>query len=294
MIALLNPRSGSVARAREFLQSDSRFDLREIEPFAIPDVVQTEVKRGTARILVCGGDGTVAAALGAAAKSRLEVAVFPGGTLNHFAQDMGIPVDDPVAALSLAVTGSAHRTDLGNVNGRAFLNTSSVGAYVDFVRYREATERRHFGYRLSSVIAAARVGLRPGLVSLGIQSENTAVHAYKTPLLFVAVGERWVHGRSLGSRRPGGASALHVVVTHGRARPRIVAHALAAIIRGRGGQPDDDGIDIDLMTQVVATLKANTVTIAVDGELVEMRTPLRYAIERETVLVVREPMHRAT
>ena len=287
MLAFLNPRSGSADHARGVLQSDSRFVVREIEPGAIPSAVRAEVDRATARILICGGDGTIATAVGAAARTRLEVAVFPGGTLNHFARDMGIPAADPVAALNLAATGSARPTDLGYVNDRAFLNTSSVGAYVDFVRFREAIER-HFGYRLSSVIAGARVGFRPRLVSLEVRPDEGTTRRYDTPLLFVGVGERWVEGRSLGSRRPGGASALHVVVTRGRARPKIVAHALGAIIHGRGRDPGDDGIDVSLLSHLVANMKPSAVTIAVDGELVRMNAPLRYSIERGAVLVVRD------
>ena len=293
MLALLNPGSGSADRAREFLQSDSRFVVRELDPGAIPNAVRAEVDRGTARILICGGDGTIATAVGAAARTRLEVAVFPGGTLNHFARDMGIPLTDPRAALNLAATGSARPTDLGYVNGRAFLNTSSVGAYVDFVRFREAIER-HFGYRLSSVIAGARVGVRPRLVSLEVRPDEGTTRRYDTPLLFVGVGERFVEGRSLGSRRPGGASALHVVVTRGRARPKVIVHALGAFIHGRRGDPKDDGIDVTLLSHLEATMKASAVTIAVDGELVRMNAPLRYSIERGVVLVVREATTRST
>ena len=286
MLAILNPRSGSADDARRLLHSDSRFVLREIEPGAIPNAVRAEVDRGTARVLISGGDGTIAAAVGAAAKTPLEIAVLPGGTLNHFARDMGIPATDPVEALDLAATGTARPTDLGYVNGRAFLNTSAVGAYVDFVQSREAIER-HFGYRLSSVIAGARVGFRPQLVSVEVRADGGITRRYDTPLLFVGVGERWVEGRSLGARRPGGASALHVVVTRGRARPKIVAHALDAVVRGRGRDPGDDGIEVNLLTHLEATLKARSVTISVDGELVPMNAPLRYAIEPGAVLVVR-------
>jgi len=286
MLAFLNPRSGSAHRARGLLQSDSRFVLREIEPDALPNAVRAEVDRGTARILISGGDGTIAAAVGAAARTPLEIAVLPGGTLNHFARDMGIPATDPAAALNLAASGSARPTDLGYVNGRAFLNTSAVGAYVDFVRFREAIER-HFGYRLASVIAAARVGIRPRLVSLEVRADDGITRRYDTPLLFVGVGERWVEGKALGSRRPGGASALHVMVGSGRPRPKIAAHALGAVIHGHGRDPGDDGIYVNLLTHLVATMQASAVTIAVDGELVPMNAPLRYAIEPGAVRIVR-------
>ena len=77
--ALLNPRSGSAARARAALNADTRFRVLELEPAHVADAVRAEVSRGTPRLLVSGGDGTLSAALGAAAGSALEIAVFPGG-----------------------------------------------------------------------------------------------------------------------------------------------------------------------------------------------------------------------
>ena len=56
----------------------------------------------------------------------------------------------------------------------------------------------------------------------------------------------------------------------------------------RGRQPRDDGIDVNLLMHLVATMKASAVTVAVDGELVRMNAPLRYAIEPGAVLIVRD------
>ena len=284
--AFLNPASGSAARARPLLQSDARFVLRELDASAVADAVRAEMNRGTRRILVCGGDGTISAAVSVVAGSPLEVAVFPGGTLNHFARDMGIPLNDPVAALNLAASGIALPTDLGYVNGRAMLNTSSVGAYVDFVRFREASEK-HFGYRFASVIAAARVWFRPRLISVDIRADEGSDRSYDTPLLFVGVGERVFEGRALGARRPGGTSALHVVVGKGRVRPRVAARALRALIHGRRGPQDDDVVDVRLVTHLVAASKSSGGMVAVDGELVHMTAPLNYELKRGAVLIAR-------
>src|SRR4029079_10564428 len=84
-----------------------------------------------------------------------ELAILPGGTLNHFARDLGVSTEAD-EALELAVAGQSRGVDIGMVNGRVFLNTSSVGAYVRFVRIRERLERR-FGYRIASAIAALRL-----------------------------------------------------------------------------------------------------------------------------------------
>src|SRR5579885_2328056 len=89
--ALLNPASGTATRALNVLQSDSRFQVRELDAMHIADAVRAEALVGTRRLLVSGGDGTLAAALAGAAGTALEVAILPGGTLNHFARDLGLP-----------------------------------------------------------------------------------------------------------------------------------------------------------------------------------------------------------
>ena len=153
MPVLLNPGAGGAARARAALAGDARIELRELEPARMADAVRAEVDCGTPRVAVCGGDGTLSTSLGAAAGSALEVGIIPGGTLNHFARDCGIPLGDPRAALDVAVDGMAQPVDLGRVNGHPILNTSSVGVYVDFVRRRELLERR---LRIASLASARR------------------------------------------------------------------------------------------------------------------------------------------
>ncbi|MFG2719072.1 bifunctional phosphatase PAP2/diacylglycerol kinase family protein [Streptomyces sp. NPDC048416] len=109
---------------------------------------------------VCGGDGTVNAAGERAARAGLPLAVFPGGTFNHFALDVGVAAfEDTVYALE---HGEAIRVDLARVRdggGRdvaAFLNTFSIGLYPDLVRVREGLEGR-LGKWPAATIALVRV-----------------------------------------------------------------------------------------------------------------------------------------
>ena len=204
--ALLNPTSGSAARARAALAADAGFRVLELEPARFADAVRAEVSRGTPRLLVSGGDGTLSAALGAAAGTALEIAVFPGGTLNHFARDAGIPLDDPAAALDIAATGAPRPVDLGYVNGHAILNTSSVGLYTEFVRRRDHLEHR-LNYRLASVAAAAGVWRNRRLLDVDLDAADAPRGRFRTPLVFVGVHERILGPAGLGMRRPGGARA---------------------------------------------------------------------------------------
>ncbi|MEU5895176.1 bifunctional phosphatase PAP2/diacylglycerol kinase family protein [Streptomyces venezuelae] len=95
---------------------------------------------------VCGGDGTVNATARRAAAAGLALAVFPGGTLNHFALDVGTPTFEDTA--HAVARGEAVRVDLARVRdgeGRdiaGFVNTFSIGIYPELVSRREKLEGR--------------------------------------------------------------------------------------------------------------------------------------------------------
>ncbi|WP_461030067.1 diacylglycerol/lipid kinase family protein, partial [Streptomyces sparsus] len=104
---------------------------------------------------VCGGDGTVIAAARMAVRYGVPLAVLPGGTLNHFALDLGIEeVLDTAAALN---EGEAVKVDLGRFGADgSFLNTFALGAYPELVRVRERWSPRIGGWP-AGVLAAFQV-----------------------------------------------------------------------------------------------------------------------------------------
>ena len=100
---------------------------------------------------IVGGDGSVNAAAALAAERRLPLAVFPGGTLNHFAADLGLfTLQDTADAIA---AGSGGSVDLGRITeqgpgeagtapaGSYFLNTFGLGVHPELVRVRESLER---------------------------------------------------------------------------------------------------------------------------------------------------------
>lgn len=137
-----NPDSGPA------LQSDPTDELRRLLPDATvlelgPDLaldVALDRARAEGRVIgVAGGDGTVNAAAGAAMAAGVPLLVVPGGTLNHFARDLGVAsVDDAVRALA---AGDAVNVDVGLIAGEPFLNTASFGSYSELVDARERLER---------------------------------------------------------------------------------------------------------------------------------------------------------
>jgi len=88
-----------------------------------------EAARGDWTVIVAGGgDGTINAVASAVVGSDKVLGVLPLGTLNHFARDLKIPNDLDLAARAI-ISGQTISADVGEVNGRIFLNNSSLGLY---------------------------------------------------------------------------------------------------------------------------------------------------------------------
>jgi diacylglycerol kinase family enzyme len=262
------------------------FDLDAVKPDELESHLKAAIDHGTKRILVAGGDGTIATAASLVAKTKIELAILPGGTLNHFAKDHDIPTDLGKAAL-VAGDGRVIGADIGYVNDCVFLNTCSLGAYVTYVRERERLEKR-FGYSVASAIAFAKMfsELRTFTVSLEVQGEKKT---YRSSLVFIGVGERELQLPSLGSRVKKGRRGLHVMIVRGRKRARLFAIAIAGIAKGTekaGMLPEFEDFVVDSCR---IDLNRSTATIGLDGELKRLDTPLDFHVERDAINLVVAP-----
>jgi diacylglycerol kinase family enzyme len=279
--ALVNPGGGSADASLEVLRNDARFALEEVPPDKLAERLRELIESGATRVAVSGGDGTIATAAAALADTDVELAVIPGGTLNHLARDHDIPTD-PKEAAELAATGAAERVDIAEVNGKVFLNTSSVGAYVTFVRARERREEK-LPYRIASLLAAVRVLFRLPrfLVHLKAEGEEQTNSAC---LVFVGVGERDFEAPKLGARKPHGQRGLHIIVVKGSSRLRLFSLATSAVFRGLKNRVEHlDTFIVDKCRIDMPRPKGN---VATDGEISLMRAPLEYRVRRDALRLV--------
>jgi diacylglycerol kinase family enzyme len=283
--AFLNAACGNAEAAREAI-AVAGFELEAVQPRDLEKRLQEAIGQGTKRILVAGGDGTIATAAALVAKTKTELAILPGGTLNHFAKDHGIPMDLGKAAL-VASDGPVVGADIGYVNDCVFLNTSSIGAYVTFVRERERLEM-HLGYSIASVIAFAKMlsEIRTFSVTLEVEGEKMT---YRASLVFIGVGERELKLPILGSRVKNGRRGLHVMIVKGRQRARLFALALAGITRGRHEADKLPDFDEFLVDNCRIDLTRPETTVGLDGELKRFNTPLDYHFERDALQLVVAP-----
>jgi diacylglycerol kinase family enzyme/membrane-associated phospholipid phosphatase len=171
LTVVVNPDAGSGLTKAPTDEIRERLPGAEIietsEDLTVADALEKAVAAGGA-IGVSGGDGTVNAAAEAALTAGRPLVVFPGGTLNHFARDIGLAtMDDAVAAVE---GGSAVGIDVGMIAGRPFLNTASFGSYVDLVDARERLERT-IGKWPAMVVALVRVLRRAEPLRIEIDGE---------------------------------------------------------------------------------------------------------------------------
>ncbi|HKO14697.1 MAG TPA: diacylglycerol kinase family protein [Gemmatimonadaceae bacterium] len=285
--AFVNPAAGGADAAIAVLGRHGGFAVEHVAPGEVARHVRDAVHRGARRILVAGGDGTIGAAASAMCGEECELAVLPAGTLNHLAQDLGLPEDLEEAARIAAGTNTT-AIDVAEVNGRIFLNTSSVGAYVTFVRTREQLEPR-LGYWLSSGIAALRILARLRSFRVTLEVDGMP-REYVTPLVFVGVGERDLKLPHLGKRVPDGRSGLHVMVVRSRTGARVLALALAAAARGVRAVSHTPAMDSFIVQHVRIEPRRSLLAwrVSVDGEVVELTPPLEYRLRAAALKIVVE------
>ena len=280
--AFINPESGTAEGAREALAAGP-FDIHEIPPKDLSGKIEEAVNGGSPRILIAGGDGTIRTAVEVVAGTGVELGVLPSGTLNHFAKDHDLPLDLAEAA-KVAATASAGPVDVGRVGEHLFPGTSSIGAYVMFMRSRERLEPR-LGRKISTFIAGIVTFFRMPTIAVEVEIGGIK-KIYRTPLLFVAVGERELKLPTLGGRVKGGKRGLHVMVVQGRRRARIFMLALDAFSNGVREASRTPHLDAFMVDRCAIRMRRRHTRISFDGEAQTIDTPLEYELERDVLLLV--------
>jgi diacylglycerol kinase family enzyme len=284
--AFVNATAGGADGALRVLREDPRVSVRIItSPASLAAELQEAVARGEETVVVAGGDGTLTTAAAALVDRDTALGVVPAGTLNHFAHDHGLP-GDPAAALEVALGGRRAGVDVAAVNGRIFLNTSAVGAYVTYVRTRERWAPR-LGYYGASLVAAAGTFARLHSLSLELEVAGQ-VRCVRSPLVFVGVGERELRPPRVGARREDGRRDLHVLIVRHTPRLRLLGMALRTLLGGIRPWARTGEVECLLVQRCTITVPASLRWAAADGEIVPVRGPLTYSYRRDA-LTVRVP-----
>lgn len=276
---IFNERSGGAKpdAGREIQSLFDRLGRRvRLEPVRNPADLTARARHAAARhpvLVAAGGDGTVSAVAAVAVATGATLGVLPMGTLNHFAKDAGVPLDRE-AAVQVIAAAHARRLDVGEVNGRLFINNSSVGLYPRMVWERDTEQRRGRKKWTAFMIAMLRTwrDYRTIAARLDVDGSTTVV---RTPFIFVGNNEYTAEGFRLGGRSRLDAGSLSIFVAPECGRFEILSLPVRAI-SGRL-RPDAPFVGFQAETVTVDVMHRQA-SVAVDGEIELMAPPLVYRV----------------
>lgn len=235
-------------------------------------------------IIVVGGDGTVRSVAEVLAGGTKPLGVLPAGTLNHFARDLGMPADLDEAIQKL-VTAQIDRVDVGEVNGRVFVNNSSVGIYSQMVLQRDALRPASRRHRFVAMLRASwRVLRRFPRFTATIQLDSGEPEARTVPLILISNNPYETGWPKLGRRSDLNQGRLGVYVVRCATRGQLVWCAFQAI---RNRLDQIAALESLLASAVAIETERRTVLVSLDGEVMQFRPPLRYRSRARDLLVLR-------
>lgn len=295
----MNSSAGSIdsaaceQRAREvreaFAKHGAQAEVVLCPPAQLTKTARQLASRELDAVVAAGGDGTVSAVAGGLAGTQMPLAVLAFGTLNHFAKDLSMPLelDEAVAAI---VNGTTEAIDVGEVNGRVFINNSSIGLYPEVVVVRDDQRHKRGWSKFPAMLfGIARVLYRFPLLGIHIDTSERSI-VTETPFVFFGNNEYVTTLPQVGKRAclDRGRLCVHTVRAQGRAK------MLWLVVRAMFKRPETiEDFETQAVTRATVQTTKRHLKVAVDGEVVRMRSPLEYKI-RPGALRVRRPPAEAT
>ena len=272
-VLFVNPRSGGGRAGRAGVAERARergIDVVILRPGQrLPELVDEAVAGGADALGIAGGDGSLAIVAAAARAHGLPFVCVPAGTRNHFALDLGLDPRDPASALDAFTHGVERRIDVGEVNGRSFLNNVSIGVYGDAVR-----QRAYRDAKVRTLLETARSRLGPSAEASGLRLVDDRGREHTECALVLVSNNPY---------------ALDPRPAHG-GRPTLDGGRLGVIVVD--GPPAGPQPPARAWTATCLEVQASApVHVGCDGESVELSPPLEFVI-RPAALRLRVP--RAT
>jgi diacylglycerol kinase family enzyme len=251
-------------------------ELRVLRGDELEEAATVALERGKRgeidAVLAGGGDGTIRSVARVLAGTEIPLGVLPLGTFNHFAKELGLPLD-LAAAIDVAAAGHVRAVDAGEVNGKIFLNNSSIGIYPFLVLNRERRRRRQRRTKWLATCLAARDMLRHfPLHRLTILAEGSTTPV-RTTCLFVGNNRYELVPAALARRERLDSGELWIYVARQQSRLALLWLAFRLWF----GLVDPTR-HLQIMKSKAAEIsrRKGHLLVATDGEIEMMSSPLHY------------------
>lgn len=285
---IVNCAAGSNRRAQEATNLSELFvrnglDARVV--IADPDndvmtLARQAVSDGSEIVIGVGGDGTINAIANALVGTDVALGVIPLGTFNHFAKDLKIPLQTEAAVATVA-SGETTRIDVGEVNGRIFLNNSSLGIYPWLVRQREKLQREGTSkWRAFLSALMSLVTYYPRLY-VRLRTQERRERARETSFVFIGNNKYDVSGANAGGRQMLDGGELWVCRAPRAGQAKLLWLGLRALF---GFKPKE--LETLAAHELWIETKSKRARVSTDGEIAVLDSPLHYVSRPRALKVI--------
>jgi YegS/Rv2252/BmrU family lipid kinase len=235
------------------------------------------VASGARLVIAWGGDGTINEVASALIGSEAALGIVPAGSGNGLARELGV-ARRPERALADALAATARPIDVGDVDGRYFVNLAGIGFDAHIAsRFAAAPRRGLLGY--ATITLRALAGYVPLQYRVTVANQPTQI--VRALLVTIANSAQFGNGAVIAPGARVDDGELDLVIFEERSRLRTVC-ALPSLFRGTANRIS--GCRIARLREV--TIDADQpLTFHVDGEPVLGGTTLRARIHPGALLV---------
>ena len=261
------------------------FELGEKKDF--PTLMQSIIQRHQSSenigvIVAAGGDGTLNAVAKALLGSNIPLGILPLGTFNYVARVLNIPLEIMQAAEVIA-TGQIRSIHVAKINDQIYLNNASLGLYPLFIQRRELYNAKFGRFPLHAYTSGLDVLIRDRKeLKLEVEVDGK-IYPVKTPLIFFGNNQLQLAEMKLRIAKYAEQGQVAGVVV-AKSDKLTLFRMLLLLIRGELEQaPDVYSFAAD---DVKVFSRREKLTVALDGEIVEMRPPLHITVQKNAVNIM--------
>ena len=238
-------------------------------------------KHKDAIVVAAGGDGTVGAVAEMIQGTQTKLGILPAGTLNHFARELNVPLDIAEAAATLK-TGRTESVDVASVNDHVFINNSSIGWYPRSLHARDELEGK-IGKWPAALAGSLRAAARPRRYHVELVVDGRT-HTYRTPFVFIGNNAYKRDPTGLGQRKSLQEGQLAIYVVKAQSALGILRMLGHAVLTRKVRSQD---FAIHTATEcTIHTKRHRQLSVATDGEVMRLNTPLLYRTHAKALRVI--------
>jgi len=226
-------------------------------------------------LVVAGGDGTLNTALRALSGQPVTLGVIPRGTFNYFARDRGIP-EQPEAAIEVLLHGCRQSFSLARVNGHPFCVSASLGVYPKIIAAREQVSALTGRNRLVSLLSGVWVFLTRARGRRLLLQHDGNHRTATAPMLLASVSPAQLESFDLPEVRKLEEGWMLVFVMRSDSLLALVRYLWASI---KGRLRHLEQLEYFLTHELRVTTRRRHLTLAIDGELRRLSTPLTFSLQ---------------